>query len=94
MDEYTCLREWSRKKKLTISDLIKCDERYHRYLNRISCWKDSDGNDYSYIQQKVYEFVNIENTFSNIEYKHKIMKYIDGEILVMMSSVLMREMEV
>ena len=94
MDEYTCLREWSRKKNLTISDLIKCDERYHRYLNRISCWKDSDGNDYSYIQQKVYEFVNIENTVSNIEYKHKIMKYIDGEILVMMSSVLMREMEV
>ena len=94
MDEYACLNEWSRKKIITISDLLKCDERYHRYLNRISSWKDSEGNDYSYIQQKVYEFVNIGNTIFTIDHKHKLMKYIDGEILVMMSSVLMREMEV
>ena len=47
IDEYACLGEWSKKKSLTIAESRQCDERYWRYLYRISVWKDEEGNDYS-----------------------------------------------
>jgi len=52
---------WFKKKSITVSDLFQIDERYHRYLHRISYWKDGQGNDYSYVQKKIYEIVNIDN---------------------------------
>lgn len=93
IDEYACLQEWSRKRNLTISDLRQCDERYWRYLYRISVWKDEEGNDYSYVRDKVYDFVRMENNESNIQEKFKRMKYIDGEIMLMMNICLMRELD-
>ena len=93
IDEYACLQEWSKKKTLTIPELRQCDERYWRYLYKISSWSDSEGNDYSYVRDKVYDFVRIENTEQNIADKYKRMKYIDGEIMMMMNICLMREIE-
>jgi len=93
IDEYACLQEWSRKRNLTIADLRQCDERYWRYLYRISVWKDEEGNDYSYVRDKVYDFVRMENIESNIQEKFKRMKYIDGEIMLMMNICLMRELD-
>jgi len=93
IDEYACLQEWSRKRSLTISDLRQCDERYWRYLYQISVWKDEEGNDYSYVRDKVYDFVRMENNQSNIQEKFKRMKYIDGEIMLMMNICLMRELD-
>ena len=45
--------------------LISCDERYNRHLANISCWT-YEFRDYSYIREKIWEFVNIKNNnFSN-----------------------------
>ena len=94
IDEYACLQEWSKKKSVTIYELRECDERYWRYLYKISVWKDEEGNDYSYVREKVYDFVQIENTEKTIQDKYKRMRYIDGEIMMMMSMCLMRELNV
>lgn len=93
IDEYACLQEWSRKRSLTVSELRECDERYWRYLYRISVWKDEEGNDYSYVREKVYDFVRMENNENTIQDKFKRMKYIDGEIMLMMNICLMRELD-
>ena len=91
MDECSIIEEWYKKKSITISDLFQVDERYHRYLNRIICWKDNQDNDYAYIQRKIYEFINIDNNALTLAYKFKLMRYIDGEILVMMNLCLLNE---
>jgi len=90
-DEYSILQQWYKKKSVTVSELIDCDERYWRYLHRIVQWKDQEGNDYSYLRNKIYEFVNIENALYNIEDKFKRMKYIDGEIMMMMNMTMMQD---
>lgn len=82
---------WFKKKSITVSDLFQIDERYHRYLHRISYWKDNQGNDYSYIQQKIYEFTNIDNNSFMLDHKFKMMKYIDGELMLMNSICLMND---
>ena len=92
IDEYACLHEWIKKKGLTVSELRECDERYWRYLYRISVWKDEEGNDYSYVREKVYDFVRIENKEETLQKKYQMMKYIDGEIMMMMSICLMRDL--
>jgi len=94
IDEYKCLQEWSKKKSLSVSDARECDERYWRYLYKISSWSDQEGNDYSYVRSKVYDFVRTENTEQNIQNKYKLMKYIDGEIMMMMNICLMRDLDV
>jgi hypothetical protein len=90
-DEYSILQYWYKKKSVTIADLIECDERYWRYLHRIVQWKDQEGNDYAYVRNRIYEFVNIENTLYNIDEKLKRMRYIDGEIMMMMNMSLMQD---
>jgi hypothetical protein len=69
MDECSIIEEWYKKKSITISDLFQIDERYHRYLNRIICWKDNQDNDYTYIQTKIHEFINIDNNALKLDYK-------------------------
>jgi hypothetical protein len=94
IDEYVCLQEWSKKRSVTVPELRQCDERYWRYLYQISVWKDEEGNDYSYVREKVYDFVRMENMESTIQDKYKMMRYIDGEIMMMMSICLMRDLDV
>jgi len=91
MDEASILEEWYKKKSVTISELYQVDERYNRYLNRIICWKDNQENDYTYIRNKIIEFVNIDNNAITLAYKTKLMKYIDGEIMVMMNLCLLND---
>jgi len=91
MDECSILEEWYKKKSIAISDLYQIDERYNRYLNRIICWKDNQENDYNYIRIKIIEFVNIDNNANTLAYKFKLMKYIDGEIMVMMNLCLLND---
>jgi hypothetical protein len=91
LNEAEILELWYKKKNIILSDLFQIDERYHRYLNRIICWKDNQENDYSYIRTKIIEFINIDNNALTIAYKFKLMKYIDGEIMVMMNLCLLNE---
>ena len=91
MDESSIIEEWYKKKTVTISELYQVDERYNRYLNRIICWKDNQENDYTYIRNKICEFVNIDNNAITLAYKTKLMKYIDGEIMVMMNLCLLND---
>ena len=91
LNEAEILELWYKKKNIIVSDLFQIDERYHRYLNRIICWKDNQENDYSYIRTKIIEFINIDNNALTLAYKFKLMKYIDGEIMVMMNLCLLNE---
>ena len=91
LNEAEILELWFKKKNIVVSDLFQIDERYHRYLNRIICWKDNQENDYSYIRTKIIEFINIDNNALSMAYKFKLMKYIDGEIMVMMNLCLLNE---
>lgn len=94
IDEYACLKEWSKVKVGDVTTLDLCDERYRRYLRKISYWMDEEGNDYSYIQDKVVRFVSVHNTFSSFDYKFKLMKEIDNDILMMMNMCLLRDMNI
>jgi len=69
-----------------------CDEIYKTQLYTISCWINDYG-DYSYIRDKIWEFVNITNNYHTYEYKNKLMKYIDSEIMMMNSVSLLNNME-
>ena len=78
---------------INLSILTLCDEKYNNQLYTISCWSPN-GNDYSYIREKIWEFVNIKNNYDTYDYKIKLMKYIDNEINMMNSSCLLNNMEI
>ena len=92
IDEYACLQEWSKIKTGDLTTLELCDQRYNRYLRKIMIWEDEAGNDYSYIKDKVIRFLSVFNAFSSFEYKFKLMKEIDSDIMFMMSMCLMKDM--
>jgi len=92
IDEYACLQEWSKIKTGDLTTLELCDERYKRYLRKIMIWEDDEGNDYSYIKDKVIRFLSVFNMFSSFEYKFNLMKEIDSDIMFMMSMCLMKDM--
>ena len=94
IDEYACLQEWIKIKTGDLTTLQLCDERYNRYLRKISYWMDDDGNDYSYIRDKVVRFISVYNQFSSFDYKFNLMKEIDSDIMYMMSMCLMRDMNI
>ena len=94
VDEYACLQEWAKIKMGDLSTVILCDDRYNRYLRKISYWMDEEGNDYSYIRDKVITFVNTPNDYTMFDYKFKMMKEIDADIMMMMSMCLMRDMNI
>lgn len=94
IDEYACLKEWSKVKAVDSTTLQLCDDRYNRYLRKISYWMDEEENDYSYIRDKVVRFVSIHNEFSSFEYKFNLMKEIDNDILLMMNMCLLRDMNI
>ena len=55
---------------------------------------DEEGNDYSYIRDKVVRFISVYNQFSSFDYKFNLMKEIDSDIMYMMSMCLMRDMNI
>lgn len=94
IDEYACLKEWAKVKVVDATTLQLCDDRYNRYLRKISYWMDEEENDYSYIRDKVVRFVSIHNQYSSFEYKFNLMKEIDNDILLMMNTCLLRDMNI
>ena len=94
IDEYACLLEWNKIKMGDLTTLQLCDERYNRYLRKISYWMDEEENDYSYIRDKVVRFVSIHNQYSSFDYKFNLMKEIDGDIMMMMNMCLLRNINI
>jgi len=94
IDEYACLKEWNKVKMGDLTTLHLCDDRYNRYLRKISYWMDEEGNDYSYIRDKVVRFVSIHNQYSSFDYKFNLMKEIDSDIMMMMNMCLLRDMNI
>jgi hypothetical protein len=77
---------------MDIEKLQLCNERYNSTLCTISCWTNDLG-DYSYIRDKMCEFVIIQNNYDTIDYKMKLLRYIDSEIMMMNSLLLLNNME-
>jgi hypothetical protein len=90
MDEASIVEKCYKKKKFDVVDLYEIDERYNRYLREIICWKVND-TDYTYIQSKIYECINIPNNDFNLNYKIKLMRYIDGEIMMLINMIMMND---
>ena len=59
IDEFTVLSESHKMKEkdITPSDLYNTEWRYRRYIMRINDWSDRKGTDYSYIKQKINEYI-------------------------------------
>ena len=93
IDEYACLQEWIKIKIGDLNTIELCDERYNRYLRKILIWEDDEGNDYTYIKEKVIRFISVHTAYSSFDYKFKLMKEIDGDIMYMMSMCLMRDIK-
>jgi hypothetical protein len=54
--------------KITPQILYNSENRYRRYLRCINDWTDRKGTDYSYIKEKIYEYVSEKNiVFTPIE---------------------------
>ena len=94
IDEYACLQQWAKVKVVDATTLQLCDDRYNRYLRKISYWMDEEENDYSYIREKVIRFVSVHTDFASFDYKFKLMKEIDSDIMYMMSMCLMKDMNI
>jgi hypothetical protein len=94
IDEYACLQEWAKVKTGDLTTLELCDSRYQRYLRKICIWMDDEGNDYTYIKEKVIRFISVHNVYASFEYKFKLMKEIDNDIMYMMNLCLMRDMNI
>ena len=91
IDEFSELEENIKLKlgDITPPILYNTEERYRRYLRCINDWTDRKGTDYSYIKEKIYEYV----CEKNIVLRKKLMKYIDGEIMTMVTICRIDEMD-
>jgi hypothetical protein len=85
LDEYSILEKSYNNKNITFLDIEQSEHRYRRYIIKINDWSDRNDNDYSYIKVCIQEFLKITNTQNNFENKKNIMKYIDGEIMMMIN---------
>lgn len=91
LDEFTILEQANKMKErdITETDLYNSEWRYRRYILRINDWTDRKGTDYSYIKEKIYEYVSEKDNKKRV----KQMKYIDGEIMLMINMCRIDEME-
>ena len=85
LDEFNILQEAYNKKNINLSDIDQSEIRYRRYIIKINDWSDRYDNDYNYVKACVQEFLKIPNTQQNFENKKNMIKYIDGEIMMMMN---------
>ena len=90
-DEFEILSQAHKikEKDITPSILYNTEWRYRRYIMRINDWSDRKGTDYSYIKQKINEYVLEKDNKKRI----KQMKYIDGEIMLMINMCRIDDME-
>ena len=85
LDEYNILQNCYNNKNITLSDIDSSEYRYRRYIIKINDWSDRNDNDYSYVKVCIQEFLKVTNTQNNFEKKKNMMKYIDGEIMMMIN---------
>lgn len=85
LDEYNILQTSYSNKNITLSDIGESEYRYRRYIIKINDWSDRNDNDYSYVKVCIQEFLKVKNIQSNFENKKNMMKYIDGEIMMMIN---------
>ena len=93
LDEFNILQTAYNKKNITLSDIAESESRYRRYIIKINDWSDRNDNDYSYVKICVQEFLKVPNTQENFERKKNMMKYIDGEIMLMINMCRIDDME-
>ena len=91
LDEYNILQNAYNNKNITLSDIDQSEYRYRRYIIKINDWSDRNDNDYSYVKVCIQEFLKVPNTQSNFENKKNMMKYIDGEIMMMFNMCRIQE---
>jgi hypothetical protein len=91
IDEFTVLSDAHKMKKKDIKpiDLYNSEWRYRRYIMRINDWSDRKGTDYSYIKIKINEYVQEKD----IQKRVGLMKYIDGEIMMMINMCRIDDMQ-
>jgi hypothetical protein len=91
IDEFTILSEAykMKQKDITPVDLYNSEWRYRRYIMRINDWSDRKGTDYSYIKLKIDEYIKEKD----IQKRRLLMKYIDGEIMMMINMCRIDDME-
>jgi hypothetical protein len=91
IDEFTILSEAykMKQKDITPVDLYNSEWRYRRYIIRINDWSDRKGTDYSYIKIKIDEYIKEKD----IQKRRLLMKYIDGEIMMMINMCRIDDME-
>ena len=85
LDEYNILQTAYNNKNITLSDIDQSEYRYRRYIIKINDWSDRNDNDYSYVKVCIQEFLKVQNTQLNFVNKKNMMKYIDGEIMMMIN---------
>jgi hypothetical protein len=85
LDEFNILQSAYNKKHITLFDMDQSEIRYRRYMIKINDWSDRNDNDYSYVKICIQEFLKVPNTQENFERKKNMMKYIDGEIMMMIN---------
>lgn len=92
IDEFALLEEVTRLKLTDITPMIllNTETRYHRYILKINDWTDRKGTDYSYIKEKIYEFISERM----INARKKLMKYIDQEIMTMVTICRIDDMDI
>lgn len=91
IDEFTVLSDAykMKQKDITPIDLYNSEWRYRRYIIRINDWSDRKGTDYSYIKIKINEYIQEKD----IKKRSALMKYIDGEIMMMINMCRIDDME-
>ena len=89
IDEFSVLQEALTVRKHTPEIINNTEWRYRRYIMRINDWSDRKGTDYTYIKTKINEFI------SEKDYKKRcsLMKYIDTELMMMVSMCRIDDME-
>lgn len=78
-DERSELLDFLELKMAGISDIIKTDERYSRYLRGIDIW-EIDGTSYEYIRENIKKYLMIQSNESNLIKKLKLMRIIDKQL--------------
>lgn len=78
-DERNELFEFLSLKKGGMSDIMKTDERYTRYLRGIDIW-EIDGISYEYIKKNIQKYLNLPSNESNLIKKLKWMRIIDKQL--------------
>uniref|UniRef100_A0A6C0JPN1 Uncharacterized protein n=1 Tax=viral metagenome TaxID=1070528 RepID=A0A6C0JPN1_9ZZZZ len=91
LDEFNILQDAYNKKNITLSDIDQTESRYRRYIIKINDWSDRNDNDYSYVKVCIQEFLKLANTQQNFENKKNMIKYIDGEIMMMINMCRIQE---